>query len=609
MNVALKTKTIKSAITYSTSTLTSTPSMIILGINAYHADSSAAIFVNGKMIAAIEEERFRRVKHWAGFPELSVAFCLKEAGIGYADVDYFAIGRDPKAKFFKKLLYLAKNPRGSFSAIKNRLINSKEIMSIGEELSRLSTLPADTFTGKIKNVEHHRSHIASAFFASPFDKAACLTIDGSGDFTTTMTAIGESNTITVLDSVDFPHSIGIFYTAFTQLLGFPHYGDEYKVMGMAPYGKPTYLNLLEDVVKLTGDGLFKLNLDYFRTGTQGIIHYDDKNQPIVAPLFSEKMTHVFGAARDKDEPLEQFHKDLAASVQQFTEKIIFHLLQNLHKKTGLDNLCIAGGVAQNSVANGKILQQTSFKNIYIPSAGHDAGISIGAALYTQHVSLDYARQPAILSAYTGSRFSNEEIKLMLDEKKVSYTELPEELLFERIANCMINGGVVGWFSGRAEFGPRALGGRSIIADPRRADAKEILNTKIKRRESFRPFAPSILKEYVAEFFEIAGDVPFMEKVYPIKKEKQGLIPAVTHVDGTGRLQTVDEKISPRYYGLIEAFRKKTGIPILLNTSFNENEPIVNQPAEALDCFLRTNMDMLVMENILVERSVETGNIL
>ena len=583
--------------------------MIIVGINAYHADSSAAIFVNGKMIAAIEEERFRRVKHWAGFPELAIAFCLQEAGIGFEAVDYWAIGRDPKAKFFKKLLYLAKNPGGSFAAIKDRLANSKKVASIGEELSRLSGLPTNNFGGKIQQVEHHRSHIASAFFASPFDKAACLTIDGSGDFTTTMTAVGSGNKIEVLDSVDFPHSIGIFYTAFTQLLGFPHYGDEYKVMGMAPYGEPKYVDKLADVVNLTNDGLFKLNLSYFRAGTQGIISYGDDNAPLVAPLYSEKMVEKFGPARKKEVPLEQYHKDLAASVQTFTEKIIFHLLENLHKKTGLDNLCIAGGVAQNSVANGKILRNTSFKNIYIPSAGHDAGISMGAALYTQHVITGMQRQPAIYNAYTGSCFSNDTIKKILNEKKIGYTELTDAVLFDRVADCMINGGVVGWFNGRAEFGPRALGGRSIIADPRRTDAKEILNTKIKRRENFRPFAPSILKEYVAEFFEITDEVPFMEKVFPIKKEKQALIPAVTHVDGTGRLQTVDKEISPRYYGLIDVFRQKTGIPIVLNTSFNENEPIVNAPEEALACFLRTNMDMLVMENILVARNNDQGSLL
>ncbi|MBK7434332.1 MAG: carbamoyltransferase [Chitinophagaceae bacterium] len=577
--------------------------MVILGINAYHADSSAAIFVDGKMIAAIEEERFRRVKHWAGFPELAVAFCLKEAGIGFDQVDHYAIGRDPKAKFFKKLLYLAKHPVGSFAAVKERFSNSRKVSSIEHELSRISGLPLSAFVGKIKQVEHHRSHIASAFFASPFEEAACLSIDGSGDFSTTMLGIGKGNSITIIDSVDFPHSAGIFYTAFTQLLGFPHYGDEYKVMGMAPYGEPKYLEQLADVVKLTDDGLFKLNLSYFREGTQGIITYGEDHAPLVAPLFSEKMVSAFGQPRKKEEPLTQYHKDLAASVQRFTEQLIFHLLTHLHKRTGLDNICIAGGVAQNSVANGKILRNTPFKNIYIPSAGHDAGISMGAALYTQHVSVHYDRQPAIRSAYTGSRFTNEAIKAILNERQIAFEELPDAELFDRITNRMINGGVVGWFSGRAEFGPRALGGRSIIADPRRADAKEILNLKIKRRESFRPFAPSILKEYVAEYFEVVDEVPFMEKVFPIKKEKQALIPAVTHVDGTGRLQTVDADISPRYYGLIEAFRKKTGIPILLNTSFNENEPIVNSPAEALDCYLRTNMDMLVMENVLVERLV------
>jgi len=581
--------------------------LTILGINAYHADSSAAIFVDGRMIAAIEEERFRRVKHWAGFPDLAIAFCLREAGIGYDQVDHYAIGRDPGAKFFKKLLYLAKHPAGSLTAIKDRIHNSKKVSSIENELSRLSGLPAKRFVGKIKQVEHHRSHIASAFFASPFEEAACLSIDGSGDFSTTMLGIGKGNGIEVIDSIDFPHSIGIFYTAFTQLLGFPHYGDEYKVMGMAPYGEPKYLDKLSDVLRLTPDGLFKLNLTYFRAGTQGIISYGEDNRPLVAPLFSKKMTDSFGEPRGKDDLLSQYHKDLAASVQLFTETVIFHLLEGLHKRTGLDNICIAGGVAQNSVANGKILRNTSFKNIYIPSAGHDAGISMGAALFTQHVTLNYPRQAAIRSAYTGSRFTNAEIRIILDEKNIAYTELADEQLFDKVTDCMINGGVAGWFTGRAEFGPRALGGRSIIADPRRADAKEILNTKIKRRESFRPFAPSILKEYVSDFFEVVDEVPFMEKVFPIKKEKQSVIPAVTHVDGSGRLQTVDAEISPRYYGLIETFRKKTGIPILLNTSFNENEPIVNTPQEALDCYLRTNMDMLVMENVLVERSQAVGS--
>jgi carbamoyltransferase len=575
--------------------------MVILGINAYHADSSAAIFVDGKLVAAIEEERFKRVKHWAGFPAESVLFCLKEAGTGFEQVDHFAIGRDPKAKFLKKILYLARNPSGSYAAVANRIRNSKKVSSLENELSLLSGLPSVTYKNKIHQIEHHRSHLASAFFASPFEEAACVSIDGSGDFTTTMTGVGKGNDIEILDSVDFPHSIGIFYTAFTQLLGFPHYGDEYKIMGMAPYGEPKYLDKLEKIIHLTNDGLFRLNLKYFRKGTEGVISYGNDHIPVVQPMFSEEMVSLIGPPRKREETLSQYHKDIAASVQRMTEKAIFHIMQCVHKKTGLENVCLAGGVAQNSVANGKIKTNTSFKNIYIPSAGHDAGISMGAALYVRNQLLKKERIPSIHGAYTGSHFSNEEIKDFLSSRKIAFTQLEDELLFDSITGCLIEGGVAGWFTGRAEFGPRALGGRSIIADPRRPDAKEILNLKIKRRESFRPFAPSILKEYVSEYFELTDDVPFMEKVFPIKESKRKEIPAVTHVDGSGRLQTVDKEISPRYYGLIEAFRKKTGIPVLLNTSFNENEPIVNTPAEALDCFLRTNMDMLALENILISR--------
>ncbi len=581
--------------------------MIILGINAYHADSSAAIFVNGKMIAAIEEERFRRVKHWAGFPNLAIEFCLKEAGVSLDKVDHIAIGRDPAAKFFKKMMFVARQPLGSLSMIANRFGNAKKVANIYKDLltldpSFLGTINATDLSKKVHQVEHHRSHIASAFFASPYEEAAVLSIDGSGDFTTTMIGVGKGNKIEVLDSVDFPHSLGIFYTAFTQLLGFPHYGDEYKVMGLAPYGNPQYVDKLRDVVKLDNtNGLFKLNFDYFRPANKGYIFYGEDHIPAAPVIYSDKMVSVFGKPREKNEPLSQYHKDMAASVQRFTEEVIFHILTHLHKRTGLDKVCIAGGVAQNSVANGKITRNTPFKQVYIPSAGHDAGISMGAALYVQHHKLNLPRQQPIWNAYTGSTFVNDEIEKLLNDRSISYRRLSDDELFETVSNRLVNAGVVGWFSGRAEFGPRALGGRSILADPRRSDAKDLLNAKIKRRESFRPFAPSILKEYVDEYFEVNDVVPFMEKVFPIKKEKHTAIPAVTHVDGTGRLQTVDKEVSPRYYRLIETFRQKTGVPILLNTSFNENEPIVNTPVEALECFLRTNMDMLVLENCVIER--------
>ena len=576
--------------------------MYILGINAYHADSSAAIFKDGIMIAATEEERFRRIKHWAGFPSQAIEFCLKEAGITLDQLDHIAIGRDPKAKFWKKIKFAIAHPNIGFSTIMSRLKNAQQVSTLEDEFAKhFPSINKETLKTKIHQVEHHRAHLGSAFFASPFEEAALLSIDGSGDFTTTMIGIGRGNDIEVLDSLDFPHSVGIFYSAFTQYLGFPHYGDEYKVMGLAPYGEAKYVEKVKNVIKFTEDGLFRLDLSYFNATKSGVVSYGDDHIPNVARLFSDKMVALFGPTRKKEDELTQYHKDLAASVQRVTELLIFHVLEGLYKKTGLKNVCIAGGVAQNSVANGKITLNTSFEHVYIPSAGHDAGISMGAALYVNNQVLKNPRQPAIWSAYTGSRFSNDEIEAYLKSRNIEYRNLPDQELYDVVSDQLINAGVVGWFSGRAEFGPRALGGRSILADPRRNDVKEILNLKIKRRESFRPFAPSILKEYVDEYFEVNDVVPFMEKVFPIKKEMQSKIPAVTHVDGSGRLQSVDRTISPRYYDLIDAFRKKSGVPILVNTSFNENEPIVNSPEHALECFLRTQMDMLVLENCVITR--------
>jgi carbamoyltransferase len=576
--------------------------MYILGLNAYHADSSAAIFRDGIMIAATEEERFRRVKHWAGFPSEAIQFCLKEAGISIDQVDHIAIGRDPRAKFWKKIKFALSNPAIGIPTIWDRFNNSKKVASIEDEFVELFPgIQADKIRSKLHWVEHHRSHLASAFFASPFEEAALLSIDGSGDFSTTMLGVGKGNQIEVIDSLDFPNSIGIFYSAMTQYLGFPHYGDEYKVMGLAPYGKPKYIDKLRKLVILKEGGLFELDQMYFNPTKSGVVSYGMDNLPVVATLFGKEIENLFGPARKSSEDLSQYHKDIAASVQKYTEEIIFHILKYLHKKTGLSNVCIAGGVAQNSVANGKLTENTPFKEVYIPSAGHDAGISMGAALYVHNQILKKERMPAIWSAYTGSQYSNEDIETYLKSKGIEYQKYDGDDLYNVVADRLADGGVIGWFQGRAEFGPRALGARSILADPRRADAKELLNSKIKKRESFRPFAPSILEDYVHEYFEKTDKVPFMEKVFAIRKEKHAVIPAVTHVDGTGRLQSVSKEVSPRYYNLIEAFRQKTGVPILLNTSFNENEPIVNSPEHALECYLRTDMDMLVMENCVVRR--------
>jgi carbamoyltransferase len=552
------------------------------------------------MLAAIEEERFTRIKHWAGFPVESIRFCLQETGINLADLDYITIGRDPAAKLANKLKYLLKNP-SLFGGAISRLRNSRKVASLKDEFIKIdSDVKYEVLRERIKNIEHHRSHLASAFFASPFDEAAILSIDGSGDFTTTMIATGKGNKIHVIDSVDFPVSCGLFYTAFTQFLGFPHYGDEYKVMGLAPYGTPAYTDKVKKLLRFLPNGLYSWHDEYFVQPTKAGFNYDN-NVPSVGNLYSEKFVKLFGKPRDPQGEVTQYHKDLAASVQSVTEELIFHILCHLKKITGLSNVCIAGGVAQNSVANGKIAAATEFDNVYIPSAGHDAGISMGSALYLYNHILNMPRSAPVYSAYTGSRFSNDEIETILRDEQIKYRRLNDDELYDTVTNKLIEPGVVGWFSGRAEFGPRALGGRSILADPRNAEAKNLINMKIKRRENFRPFAPSILKEYSSEYFTKDDIVPFMEKVFPIKPEKRSSIPAVTHVDGTGRLQTVDKNISPRYYALIDSFRKKTGIPVLLNTSFNENEPIVNTPQEALNCFLRTNMDMLVLENCVIER--------
>lgn len=574
--------------------------MYILGLNAFHGDSSACILKDGKVIVALEEERIRRIKHWAGFPTEAIRYCLKDAGISIKEIDFITISRDPSANVVKKIKHTLKN-KVSIAAILDRYTNSKKVKSVKEMLAEEFGLSEKDIKAEIHNIEHHRSHLGSSFFASPFEKSALLSIDGFGDFTSTMTAIGNGNQIEILDAVHFPHSAGIFYTSFTQYLGFPKYGDEYKVMGLAPYGKPLYVDKLKDVIEFTSEGLFKLNLKYFKHHKDGVKMSWEGGEPDIESIFSDYMVEKFGPARKREDELTQYHKDLASSVQKVCEELIFHILTHLHKRCGTDNLCIAGGVAQNSVANGKVLKNTPFKNVYIPPAGHDAGTSMGSALFLYNHILKQKRVEPTYSGALGSHFTDMEIEDYLTSQKVKFSKYSDVELYDKVTDCIIDAGVVGWFQGRAEFGPRALGHRSIIADPRRADAKEILNLKIKRRESFRPFAPSILKECVPDYFADADNVPFMEKVYLIKEEMRSKIPAVTHVDGTGRLQSVDSKYEPRYHALISAFNKKTGVPILLNTSFNENEPIVNSPANALDCFLRTKMDMLVIENYIVSR--------
>ncbi|MEM1220859.1 MAG: carbamoyltransferase C-terminal domain-containing protein [Bacteroidota bacterium] len=575
--------------------------MYTLGLNAYHGDSSACIYRDTELIAATEEERIRRIKHWAGLPTEAIKFCLQEAGITLDEVDYITVSRDPKAKFAQKALFAVKNGIG-FSNIQDRLKNSFSIRRLKDDLAESLGFKSDALKAEVQFIEHHRSHMASAFHISPFEESAILTIDGMGDFTSTMRGYGKGNKIEVFDSVSYPHSIGMFYTTFTQYLGFPHYGDEYKVMGLSPYGQAKYVDKVRDVVIQKKNGLFELNDKYFRHFKDGVAMSWNGGAPTIGPMYTDYLVEQFGPLRQKGEKLTQYHMDLAASVQRYCEELIFFLAEGLYQKTGAKRLCIAGGVAQNSVANGKLVANTSFEQLFVPPAGHDAGTSVGSALYFLHHVKDQPRRPFHHQAYTGVKVASSEIENFLKDRGINYTRYDEDQLIEVVSEKLLGANVIGWYQGRAEFGPRALGNRSIIVDPRRDDAKALLNEKIKKRESFRPFAPSIIKEAVDEYFEQADSVPFMEKVFQIKKEKHEVIPAVTHVDGTGRLQTVEQQDNPRYYQLIKRFGEKSGVPIVLNTSFNENEPIVNLPEHALDCFLRTKMDVLVLEDCVIERA-------
>lgn len=579
--------------------------MYILGINAYHGDSSACIVQDGKLIAAAEEERFRRIKHWAGFPSEAIKYCLAEAGIGLADLTHKAINQDAKANLLKKMSFTLAN-RPDLGMVLDRIKNKSERSNALDELES-SVGPG--FKGELHEVEHHLAHLSSAFHVSPFENAVVVSVDGFGDFASAAWGFGRDGKISINDKVYFPHSLGIFYQALTQWLGFPHYGDEYKVMGLAPYGQPNLMSEIRQIVHLQKDGSFRLALEFFRHHKEKVEYEWENGEPKVGILFSQALVDLLGPPRQKGEELTQRHKDIARSVQAMYEEAFFHLLNSLHAKHGGEELCLAGGCAMNSVANGKLYPNTPFKKFYIQSAAGDAGGAIGAAYAVWH-KLGGKRGFVMDHSYWGPHFTDVDFAALLEKHAVDLQSqfcevihVPDETsLCEQTAQAIADGKVIGWFQGRMEWGPRALGNRSILGDPRRADMKNILNLKIKRRESFRPFAPSILREAVTDWFEHDDDVPFMMQVYPIRKEKQALIPAVTHVDGSGRLQTVMAETNPRYHKLISKFGQMTGVPIVLNTSFNENEPMVCKPEEALDCFLRTKMDVLVLGSWMVRRT-------
>ncbi len=603
--------------------------MVILGLNAYHGDASAAILVDGELVAAAEEERFNRIKHAAGFPAQAVRYCLKVTGIKPHEVERVAIARDPRARLWRKAWYALRMPRLAL----DRLGAHAKFASLRKELSQALEVSDQEIKAEIHRVEHHKAHLASSFFVSPFDEAALLSVDGLGDFASTMWGIGAGSKFQVQGSIAFPHSLGIYYTALTQYLGFWKYGDEYKVMGLGSYGEAEYQDRFHELVKLDGRLGFSLGLDYFVHHKTGPEMTWGEGEPILGKLYGDHLVKQLGSARQADEPIEQRHRNIAASMQARLEDAMLAMLNQLHGLYGVKKLCLAGGVAFNCVANGKIFANTSFEQVYIQSAAGDAGLAIGSAFYVWHQLLGRPRSFEMKHSYWGPEFDDKVIGKALRAKgmepgaassesefrgqmsevsrtasavtghpsSVTVAELTEEQLVKAAAAKIAEGKIVGWFQGRMEWGPRALGNRSIVADPRRADMKDVLNSRIKYREPFRPFAPSILAERVGDYFEETHLSPFMLMAYKVKPEKRSVIPAPTHVDGTGRLQTVSREENPLYWKLIKEFENLTGVPVLLNTSFNENEPVVCTPKEAVDCFLRTKMDVLVIGKYLVEK--------
>lgn len=577
--------------------------MNILGINAYHGNASAAIVCEGRLIAAVEEERFNRVKYAAGFPAQAIRYCLREAGLELKDIDHVAVPRNPYARLGTKLFYALRMP----SFARERVKVLAKFTGIPEALAQAFDTEPSKIAAKFHRVEHHQAHLASAFFVSPFERAALLSADGLGDFASTMWGTGDGNRMEIDGAIAFPHSLGLFYSAVTQYLGFLKFGDEYKVMGLAAYGEPDQLEAFREIVRAHGNG-FRLGLDYFthhRTGPEMSWAEADKT-PTLGKMFSEAMEKKLGARRNPEDPLEQRHRNLASALQARLEEIYLGMLKKLAERTGLKAVCLAGGVAFNCVANGKIFDKTGFEQVYVHPAAGDAGLSVGAAYYVWHQVLGKPRSFVMDHAYWGPGYESDAIRAAIDAHGLAMNgcrveELGEDTLMQRTATIVAEGKIIGWFQGRAEWGPRALGNRSIVADPRRPEMKEILNRRIKHREIFRPFAPSILAESTGEWFEKSHPSPFMTLAYSVRPEKRDKIPAPTHVDGTGRLQTVAREANPRYWSLIKAFERITGVPVVLNTSFNDNEPIVCSPAEALDCFQRTQMDALVLGDLLVTR--------
>ncbi len=568
--------------------------MYIIGISCYYHDASAVILKDGKLIAGALEERFSRKKHDYEFPERAIDFVLSKAGIKPEEVDYVVFYEKPFLKFDRIL-------KTTFSTFPLTLSIFREAMGVWlKEKLWIKALIKDKFgidDDRILFSEHHISHAASAYYPSPFEEAALLTLDGVGEWATTTLGVAKGDSVKVEKELRFPHSLGLLYSAFTAFLGFKVNEGEYKVMGMAPYGKPRFVDKIYKIVKLNSDGTFHLDMSYFA------FHRSTRR------TFSRKFVNLFGRPRTKEESetLDPYYADIAASIQAVTEEIIYNLARKLRKETGMKNLCVAGGVALNSKANGRLLEESGFENLYIQPEAGDGGGALGAALLAYRILTGKRADYLMEHPYYGAEYGDEEIEKFLKENNIKYEKLSEEKLIERTVDALMANKVVGWHQGRFEWGPRALGSRSILANPKVAEMKDVVNRKIKFREPFRPFAPSVIEPYVEEYFDLGknkGQLPlnFMLLVVPVREDKREEIPAVTHVDGTARPQVVKKELNSLYYKLIEAFGQASGTPVVLNTSFNlRGEPIVNTPENSFSTFARSGMDVLVMGHYFIEK--------
>jgi carbamoyltransferase len=559
--------------------------MIILGISCFYHDAAACLLRDGVVVAAAEEERFTRKKHDFGFPQEAVAYCLREAGITIDQVDLVGFYEKPFVRFERLLFsFLATFPRSYSTYMASMPAWLKE------KLWTRSIIRKRTgYRGQVLFADHHQSHAASAFLPSPFERAAILTVDGVGEWTTTAYGVGEGNQITLLKEIRFPHSLGLLYSALTVYLGFRANNDEYKVMGLASYGDPVYYDDLCKIVQIQTDGSYALDMTWFA------YHYG-------LHMLDAKFHKRFGPPRVPESSIERRHVDMAASVQKLLEDALLAAARHLHDRTKLDTLCMAGGVALNCVANGRLLKETPFRQLFIQPAAGDDGGAMGVALYIYHSLLGNPRQSALDNVYLGPAYSTSDIRQVLDSRGVRYRDLERQHLLQETARLIAGQKIIGWFQGRMEWGPRALGNRSILADPRNATMKDILNDRVKHREDFRPFAPAILEERMSEYMDLDCSSPFMLLIAGVRKEQHGTIPAVTHVDGTARPQSVNRDQNPLFYDLIKEFHQQTGVPVLINTSFNvRGEPIVCSPTDALNCFLSTGIDVLVMDQFVVEK--------